>query len=273
MNYGFTMALDGSHTFLAHRFDDGDVATRDEPVAIEMPVALIFSGRSFAVMLATPTDLADFACGFALTEGVVEDIDEIDSIEIRRLDRGVEVRVEIPPDRALALDGRRRSLAGRTGCGLCGVDRFSEALRPVAAVAGDAAVTPAALHRAVVDLPRHQLLNARVGSVHAAAFADANGEILLAREDVGRHNALDKLIGALRARSIDTRHGFVLVSSRCSYEMVHKTASAGIALIAAVSAPTSLAVELADKVRVGLAGYARQGRFTIYARPERIATA
>lgn len=272
MNYAPAMTLDGSHTFLAHRFDDRARTARDEAVAIEMPVALVFSGRSFAVMLATPTNLADFACGFALTEGVVEDLAEIEAIEICRLERGVEVRVEIPRDRALALDGRRRSLAGRTGCGLCGVDRFSEALRPVAAVEGNGVVTPAALRRAIIELPEHQILNASVGSVHAAAFADETGEIVLAREDVGRHNALDKLIGALRARSVDTTLGFVLVSSRCSYEMVHKTASAGIGLIAAVSAPTSLAVELAEKTRVGLVGYARERRFTVYARPERIAT-
>ncbi|NLH82350.1 MAG: formate dehydrogenase accessory sulfurtransferase FdhD [Phyllobacteriaceae bacterium] len=271
MNYVVATPPEGSHMFLARRFDERDVTARDEPVAIEMPVALLFAGRSFAVMLATPTDLADFARGFALTEGVVEDFDEIGAVDVRRLERGVEVRVEIPTDRALALDGRRRSLVGRTGCGLCGVDRFSEALRPVAAVEGNGVVTPAALRRAVGELPRHQILNARVGSVHAAAFADETGEILLAREDVGRHNALDKLIGALRVRSIDTARGFVLVSSRCSYEMVHKTASAGIGLISAVSAPTSLAVELAEKVRVGLVGYAREGRFTVYARPERIA--
>lgn len=271
MNYGFAMTLEGSLTFVAHRFDERDVISREEAVVIEIPVALVFSGRSFAVMLATPTNLADFACGFALTEGVVEDLDEIEAIEICRVDRGIEVRVEIPQDRAMALDGRRRSLAGRTGCGLCGVDRFSEALRPVAAVEGSRVLTPGALRRAVADFPRHQVLNARVGSVHAAAFADESGEILLAREDVGRHNALDKLIGAARARSIDTTRGFVLVSSRCSYEMVHKTASAGIGLIAAVSAPTSLAVELAEKVRVGLVGYARESRFTVYAHPERIA--
>ena len=271
MSYGFASGLEGSRSFFARRFAGAADVAADENVAVEMPVALVFSGRSFAVMLATPTNLADFACGFALTEGVVENVSEIEFIEIRREDRGVEVRVEIPQDRALALDGRRRSLAGRTGCGLCGVDRFSEALRPVAAVNGALRIPPGALRRAVADMSRHQVLNASVGSVHAAAFADESGEILLAREDVGRHNALDKLIGALHAGEIDPSAGFVLVSSRCSYEMVHKTASAGIGLIAAVSAPTSLAIELADKVRVGLVGYAREGRFTVYATPWRVA--
>lgn len=264
---------DGRRVFSARRFAGVETLDRIEPIAVETPVALVFGGRSFAVMLATPTDLDDFAHGFAVTEGVVETDAEIGAIEIRPEARGVEVRVEIPEDRALALDARRRSLAGRSGCGLCGVDRFSEALRPVAAVTSGHRVAPAALRRAISEMPDRQILNADVGAVHAAAFADAEGEIRLLREDIGRHNALDKLIGAVAKAGLDPASGFVLVSSRCSYEMVHKTAAAGIGLIAAVSAPTSLAIDLAEKASVGLVGFARESRFTVYATPRRIAEA
>ncbi|MDR3372151.1 MAG: formate dehydrogenase accessory sulfurtransferase FdhD [Ancalomicrobiaceae bacterium] len=260
----------GSRVFAARQFAGSDAVERDEPVAIELPVAMVFNGHSFAVMLATPMDLEDFARGFALTEGVVEDVDEIGAIELRPEERGIEVRVEIPEPRALALRARQRSLAGRSGCGICGVDRFSEALRPVAAVKSATRFAPPALRRAVADMASHQVLNADVGAVHAAAFADLEGGIRCLREDIGRHNALDKLIGALAPAGIGPNDGFLLVSSRCSYELVHKTAAAGIGLIAAISAPTSLAVELAEKVGIGLVGFAREGRFTVYASPWRI---
>ncbi|NVO17793.1 MAG: formate dehydrogenase accessory sulfurtransferase FdhD [Rhodoplanes sp.] len=246
---------------------------RRETVAEEVPVALIYNGTPFAVMLATPADLDDFGRGFSLTEGVVGSLADIESIAVVPVSRGIEVRVAIGADWALALATRKRALAGRTGCGLCGVDQFSEALRPVARVTAPLVVAPAAVRRAIAELPGLQALNQRVGAVHAAAFADASGRILALREDVGRHNALDKLIGALPALGIDPAEGFVMVSSRCSYEMVHKTAAAGIGLIAAVSAPTSLAVGLAAKANVALLGFARDGRFTVYAGAERIAGA
>lgn len=260
----------GSRPIAARRHDGDFARPVDEWIAVEMPIALMFAGRSFAVMLATPADLEDFARGFAVTEGVVESIDEIGAIELRREARGIEVRIEVPESRALALDARRRSLAGRSGCGLCGVDRFSEALRPVARVATETRIAPAALRRAIADFSGHQTLNHAVGAVHAAAFCDLDGEILVVREDVGRHNALDKTIGAVLAGGLDTTRGFVLMSSRCSYELVHKTAAAGIALVAAVSAPTSLAVELAEKANVGLVGFAREQRFTLYASASRV---
>lgn len=255
----------GSRLLGARRFTRSGVEQRIEPIAEEVPVALLFNGQSFAVMLATPNDLDDFARGFASTEDVVGSIDEISAIEIVAETRGIEVRVTIPEDRAAALAARRRSLAGRSGCGLCGVDRFSEALRPVEALERARAITPAALRRAVAAMAELQILNARVGAVHAAAFADGEGRIRLLREDIGRHNALDKVIGGIAAAGLDPADGFVLVSSRCSYEMVHKTAAARIGLIAAVSAPTSLAIELAEKVGVCLVGFAREERFTVYA--------
>jgi FdhD protein len=260
-------------SFEAHRVTAAGVELRREPIAVETPVALLFNGQSFAVMLATPSDLDDFARGFAVTEDVIGSADEVRAIDIVEVSRGIEVRVTIPEDRAAALAARRRSLAGRSGCGLCGVDRFSDALRPIAAVAAKTRFAPEALHRVIGAMAEQQILNAEVGSIHAAAFADADGRILHLREDIGRHNALDKLIGSLFAGRIDPASGFVMVSSRCSYEMVHKTAAAGIGLIAAVSAPTSLAIELAAKVGVGLVGFAREGRFTVYANPEKITDA
>jgi FdhD protein len=245
-------------------------AARVEEVAVEVPVSFVFNGRSFAVMLASPGDFEDFARGFSLTEDVVDEVADLRSIEVRSVERGVEVHVAIPQGLADRLAQRRRALAGRSGCGVCGADGFAEALRPVRRVASDEAFAPAAIRRAVASLGAHQALNRRIGAVHAAAFADATGRIVVAREDVGRHNALDKLIGALAVMSIARSTGFVVVSSRCSYEMVHKTAAAGIGLIAAVSAPTSLAIDLAGKVGVGLLAFAREGRFTVYAGGHRI---
>ena len=241
-----------------------------EAVAEEVPVALAYNGRSFAVMMASPTDLADFAVGFSLTEGVVETPSEILAIAERALPRGRELAVTIVESRALALAARRRALAGRTGCGLCGVDSIAEALRPIPRLATAARIPAAAIDRAVAAFPADQPLNRLTGATHAAAFADRDGTIHLTREDVGRHNALDKLIGAVCAAGLDPASGFVVVSSRCSYEMVHKTAAAGIPLVASVSAPTGLAVDLADKVDVGLVAYARDGRFTVYAGADRI---
>lgn len=260
----------GLQSVSARRIVGAAVDERDEAVAVEAPVAMLFNGHSFAVMLATPMDFEDFARGFALTEGVIDAIAEIEAIEVHRDERGVEVRVDIPEARALALRARQRALAGRSGCGICGVDRFSEALRPVAAVGSKARVSPGAVRDAVAGMPRHQALNAGVGAVHAAAFADLSGRVLIVREDIGRHNALDKVIGALTPAGLKAEEGFMIVSSRCSYELVHKTAVAGAPLLAAVSAPTSLALELAEKTGIGVVGFAREGRFTVYASPWRV---
>jgi FdhD protein len=246
------------------------LAARHEVVAEETPVALVYNGHAFAVMMASPADLDDFALGFSMTEGIVEAAAEVLAVETTPLPRGVELAVTIPEARALALRARTRSLAGRTGCGLCGAESIAEALRPVPRLTDAAHVAAAAIDRAVAAFPECQTVNRETGATHAAAFADLDGRIRLAREDVGRHNALDKLIGALAAKRIDPTSGFVVVSSRCSYEMVHKTAAAGIPLIASVSAPTSLAVDLAEKVGVCLVAFARDGRFTVYAGCDRI---
>lgn len=261
----------GARSATALRFAEGRTQARDELVAEEEPVALVYNGLSHAVMMATPKDLEDFALGFSLTEAVLASAEELYDVEVERFPRGAEVRLTIAASRFADLRNRQRTLAGRTGCGLCGVDTIAEALRPVARVASSAAIRPEAIHAAVAAFPSLQDLNRSVGAVHAAAFADAEGRILAVREDVGRHNALDKLVGHMATAGLDGGAGFVVVSSRCSYEMVHKTAAAGVPLIAAVSAPTALAVEFAEEAGVGLCAFARDGRFTVYAVPGRIA--
>lgn len=269
---GETRPLEGASERAARRHAGAAVASaRREWVADEVPIALVYNGRSFAVMMATPADLEDFARGFSLTEGIVERIDECEAVEVAVVARGREVRVALAEARALALRARTRALAGRTGCGLCGVDTIAEAMRPVARPVATARFSPEAIRAAVAAFPDGQPLNAATGATHAAAFADAGGRIRLTREDVGRHNAVDKLVGALARTEVDPSAGFVVVSSRCSYEMVHKTAAAGIAAIVAVSAPTGLAVDLAERLGVGLAAFARDGRFTVYAGEDRFA--
>ena len=236
-----------------------------ERAAEEVPVALVYNGLSHAVMMATPADLEDFALGFSLTEAIVTSASEIYDTEVIPVSGGIEVRLTIAAERFAALRHRQRTLAGRTGCGLCGVDSIAEALRPVPTVSSTQRFDQAAILRAISEFPATQVINAELGAVHAAAFANADGKIRLTREDVGRHNALDKLIGALAREKLDAARGFIVVSSRCSYEMVHKTAAAGVPLIAAVSAPTGLAIDWAYRAGMTLLAFAREGRFTIYA--------
>lgn len=248
---------------------------RREPVAEEVPVALLYNWFPFAVMMATPADLDDFAVGFSLTEQIVAQADDILGLRQAQDDGdGIELRVSVSAERGLALRERhRRNLLGGSSCGLCGSGSFAEVLRRLPPVVSRQVFAPAAIWAAMEELPSRQTLNHRVGAVHAAAFVEHGGRILAVREDVGRHNALDKVIGCVARRHVDPASGFVVVSSRCSYEMVHKTAAAGIPLIASVSAPTSKGIELAAACGVGLAAFARDGRFTVYAARERIAGA
>ncbi|MGD9883348.1 MAG: formate dehydrogenase accessory sulfurtransferase FdhD [Reyranella sp.] len=252
----------------------------DEVVAEEVAVALVYNGISHAVMMATPCDLEDFARGFTLTERIVERPSEIYDIEVDEEDprpdgRGIEVHLRIANQRMAALQERRRTLAGRTGCGLCGVDSIAEALRPVTQVAWRGTVQRRAIERAMAALPEWQHINRSNGATHAAGWATADGTLIAAREDVGRHNALDKLAGALARLESATPGtvapgGFVVVTSRCSYEMVHKAAAIGAAAIAAVSAPTSLAIEIAEEAGIVLVAFVRSGRLTAYAHADLI---
>jgi FdhD protein len=269
----------GSVHRAARRLTPAGAETRDEVVAEEVAVALVYNGISHAVMMATPCDLEDFARGFTLTERIVEKPSEIYDIEVDEDERepapgsrgrGIEVRLEIASQRIVALQRQRRTLAGRTGCGLCGVDSLDAALRPVALASGTGRVARAAITRAMAALPAHQKINQANGATHAAGWATPDGTLVAVREDVGRHNALDKLAGALAKSGAGSDGGFVVVTSRCSYEMVQKAAAIGAAAIAAVSAPTSLAIATAEQAGIGLAAFVRENRLTVYAHAERI---
>lgn len=229
-------------------------------VAEEAPVAIVYNKRNYAVMLSTPADLEDFAVGFSMSEGVVDCIGDISSVDIHQSERGVELQISIAPDKLERLDIRqqRRNLVGRAGCGLCGLENaetFFETLPKVTDTPSH--ITPSALKNALGSFAKYQPLNDETRSVHAAAWADFNGAILYAREDVGRHNALDKLLGALARAEIDRKAGFIVMSSRCSYEIVEKAARLGATAIATISAPTAFAIRKAAEANLTL--YARAG--------------
>lgn len=242
-------------------------AVAGDSIAREVPVALVYNGISHAVMMATPADLEDFALGFSLSEGILAHPGELYGLDVITGEEGISISLEIFTQRWVELKQRRRNLVGRTGCGLCGTESLTHAIRPIAAVVAPR-LQDAAIQRALADLPRHQPLQASTGATHGAAWCSAQGEILLVREDVGRHNALDKLIGALRRQRENLHDGFVLVSSRASYEMVHKSCAAGMGALVAVSAPTSLAIEQARIAGQLLVGFARPGRHVIYHSPD-----
>lgn len=260
----------GSEDCAVVQWRQGSTARGVEQVAEELPIALTYNGVPYAVMLASPADLEDFALGFSLGEGIIKCADEFEIIDTLTYCEGIEIRMRIARDGAPVLPQRRRTLTGRTGCGLCGIEKLSEFTRPLRAVADGGAATPQALHSAMESLAVQQPLHNATGAVHAAGWSTWTGTVTLVREDVGRHNALDKLIGALAHQSIDPTTGFVVVTSRASYEMVQKTASAGIRLIAAVSAPTALAVRFAERLGVTLAGFVRPGKHVLYSYPERV---
>jgi formate dehydrogenase accessory protein FdhD len=255
---------DNLHTghlpFAARRVDAHAVRDTREAVAEEVPIALTYNDVSHAVMMATPRDLEDFAIGFSLSEGIVQHSGEIREIEQRSEAGGVTLALRVIERRMATLRERRRALTGRTGCGLCGAESLQQAIRPVARVTASIRVTPAMIHEGFAELDRQQTLNRATGAVHAAALIGEG--FVLVREDVGRHNALDKLIGAMERGG--RREGFLLVTSRASYEMVHKAASANIVLMAAISAPTSLAIELARQAGITLIGFARGDSLTVY---------
>lgn len=245
-------------------------APAEDPVAEEIPIALAYNGISHVVMMMTPADLEDFAIGFSLSEGIIERVGELRGIEVHAREQGLEIDLSVAPAREAALKDRRRNLTGRTGCGLCGAESLEQAIRAVPRVPSGLVVSPAGVDAAVHSLMALQPLAQATGGAHGAAWCTPEGSIQLVREDVGRHNALDKLIGALARAGTPSNEGFALVSSRASYEMVTKTARAGIQLLAAVSAPTTLAVRLAEEAGLTLVAFARPGRLTVYAGPARL---
>jgi FdhD protein len=242
----------------------------NDAIIEEAPVALFYNNQPHVVMLATPLDLADFALGFSVTEGIIEYPAELVFVEEYHREEGIELWLRIPPERFATLSSKERNLTGRTGCGLCGAATLSQAVRRPAPVGEGVRVSVVALRQALHTLPDLQRLNQFTGAVHCAAWASSSGEILLVREDVGRHNALDKLIGALLASQTDLTQGFVIVTSRASFEMVQKCAAVGISFMAAISAPTGLAIRLAQETGLTLLGFARGERHTVYAHPQRL---
>lgn len=245
--------------------DQGEVTLLDE-VAEEVPTALVYNGLSYAVMMTTPMDFESFAYGFSLTEGVVESADEILGVDVEYLpdSAGVSIEIEVTQRAAHRLGETRRSLAGRTGCGLCGIESIQQAIRPIASVSPAVNVTPESIDLAVRDLQSHQTLQAATGGAHAAAWCSLSGEILRVFEDVGRHNAMDKLMGYLLQAGADVSSGFVLISSRGSYEIVQKAAALGVAQLVTLSAPTDLACRQAEAAGIRLIGFARPGRQVQY---------
>jgi FdhD protein len=233
----------------------------------EFPVALVFNGISHAVMMTTPVDLEDFALGFALTEGIVQKASDVFELEVIMHADSAEVHLTVAQQAFLEMKGKRRALAGRTGCGVCGIESI-ELLdlypEPIRAPAIRVEIAPSAIERAVQTLPARQALMRETGGVHAAAWCNREGGVEMVFEDVGRHNALDKLIGRLVRLRIDMSDGFVFLSSRASYELVRKAARMNIPLLATISAPTSLAIDIAQRSGIRLLSFCRQDGFVEY---------
>ncbi len=249
---------------------DGRLNEGTRLIPEETALALTYNGGTYAVMMGTPQNLRDFAIGFSLSEGIVRSADEIESLDIVELEDGIELRMWLASSKAEHLSERRRHIAGPTGCGICGIDSIAEAIRPAAVVAKGRTFAPREIMAAMASIAPLQAINIVTRAVHAAAFWTPARGIAALREDVGRHNALDKLAGALAQDKVLASEGMVLLTSRVSVEMVQKTAAIGAPLMVAVSAPTALAVRMADAAGITLAAIARADGFEIFTHAERI---
>jgi FdhD protein len=238
-------------------------------LAEETPVALIYNGVSHAVMLVTAQDLEDFALGFSLSEGIVQHVSELYSMEVQLQNNGIELHCNIASERFALLKERRRTLAGKTGCGLCGAENLAQLMRYPLPLASQHHFEEISITRGLQAMQAQQKLQKQTGATHASAYVQADGTVSLLREDVGRHNALDKLVGALAKHDKD-RDGFIITTSRASFEMVQKTANAGVGMLVAVSAPTGLAVRVAQQCGLTLVGFARENRYVVYSHSDRI---
>ncbi len=253
---------------LAYRGRAPEAAER--ALAVEMPVNLVYGSVPYAVMMTTPADLADFAYGFSLTEGIVEAAAEIRGVAVETAEDGLRLLVDLAPGRLREHLARKRAISGRTGCGVCGIEDLAGLPRAAGASAPALDLSLAAVERALAALGDAQALNRETRAVHAAAWADRDGTLVAVREDVGRHNALDKLIGALMRSGRDPATGFAVITSRCSFEMVEKAARLGAAAIVAISAPTSLALERARAHGMTLCAIARSDTLTVFCGAERL---
>lgn len=256
---------------LGTRIHAGTSEAVEERLAEETPVTVAYNLAPHAVMMATPADLEDFAVGFSLTEGIVDRARDVERVIVVRYDRGIELQVEVPADVAARAGTRSRRLSGRTGCGICGAEDVDRVLRELPPVAWPTRFESAAVLRAMRELSARQPLNDETGAVHAAGWSRADGSLVHVREDVGRHNALDKLVGALVRAGVPAEQGFVVMTSRGSFELVQKVAILGASLLATVSAPTALAVRVAEQVGLTLVGFARKERLTVYTDRGRLA--
>ncbi|MFC4295865.1 formate dehydrogenase accessory sulfurtransferase FdhD [Novosphingobium tardum] len=252
-------ALDQERIFAVHRLGLGEPRDADlaRSIPIEAPVAFEYNGLGYAVMMATPSDLEAFAVGFSLAEGLIVSASEIADIAFHQAEGGWVVRVALPPDRMDIVLKRARARVSESSCGICGIDSIEEALRPLPPLSVRIAITRRALARALAELRDHQPLGRSTGAAHAAAFCSDDGAIIRASEDVGRHNALDKLIGRLALDGIDCGTGFILLTARCSYELVEKTVRAGCPMLVTISAPTTLAADRAKAAGLTLVALAR----------------
>lgn len=250
-------------------WSQGQRVSDSDTVVTEVPVALVYNGVSHVVMMATPTHLDDLALGFSLSEGILDSTAQLQDIELQQREHGVELNLTIAAQSFARLKERRRNLTGRTGCGLCGIESLEQAIPAASPISQEWNVSHQAIAVAAENLGKAQLLKGSTGGVHGAAWCSLQGEIELLREDVGRHNALDKLLGSLH-HNAHSAHGFVLVTSRASYEMVAKVASHNIPVLAAVSAPTSLAIQQAEEAGVTLVAYAQAKRQVVYTRGDRL---
>ena len=251
-----------------YRIRRGEAGDFEDQLIEETPVALVYNGISHAVLMSVCTNLEDLAVGFSLSEGIIDSYRDIRDMDVVPGCSGYEVQIEVSPRCFQRLKMKRRSMAGRTGCGVCGAEELDHVVREQAAVGSQLSISPSVVEQAFKALEEQQLLNKATGAAHAAAYITPQGEIVVVREDAGRHIALDKLIGHMARNEL--QGGAILVTSRASFEMVQKTVSAGIEALFAISAVTRMARDLAEESNLTLAGYCRPGKMSVYTHPQRL---